>query len=121
MHSLGLLPIHLVCGDVMPRLKQMARYDVAAIAVEESKKDFCIEIEQVVDQVGDRVAVLGNIDAIHFGLHASAEEMAAEVRRQASIGARARGFVVSTGSPFPLDTNPRLQDTLVETAHSLPG
>jgi hypothetical protein len=121
MHSLGLLPIHLVCGDVMPRLKQMARYDVAAIAVEESKKDFCIEIEQVVDQVGDRVAVLGNIDAIHFGLHASAEEMAAEVRRQASIGARARGFVVSTGSPFPLDTNPRLLDTLVETAHSLPG
>jgi hypothetical protein len=121
MRSLGLLPIHLVCGDVLPRLKHMARYDVAAIAVEESKKNFRIEIEQVVDRVGERVAVLGNIDAVHFGLHASAQEMAAEVRRQASIGARARGFMVSTGSPFPLDTNPRLLDMLVETAHSLPG
>ena len=49
------------------------------------------------------------------------DEMAAEVRRQAGIGTRAKGFVVSTGSPFPLDTNPRLLDTLVTTAHSLPG
>jgi len=44
--------------------------------------------------------------------------MAAEVKRQIRIGARAKGFVVSTGSPFPLDTNPRLIDTLVATAHS---
>jgi uroporphyrinogen-III decarboxylase len=46
------------------------------------------------------------------------EEMAAEVKRQIRIGAQAKGFVVSTGSPFPLDTNPRLIDTLVATAHS---
>ncbi len=121
MRGLGLLPIHYVCGDVIPRLDQMARCDVAAIAVEESKKGFRIEIEDVVDRVGDRVAVLGNIDAVHFGLHATLDEMAAEVRRQARIGARAKGFVVSTGSPFPLDANPRLLDVMVETAHSMPG
>jgi uroporphyrinogen-III decarboxylase len=56
---------------------------------------------------------------VRFGIHATLEEMAAQVRHQAGIGARANGFVVSTGSPFPLDTNPRLIDTLVETAHSL--
>jgi len=121
MRGLGLLPIHYVCGDVLPRLERMAGYDVAALAVEESKKNFRIEIEDVVDRVGERVAVLGNIDAVRFGLHATAKEMAAEVRRQAGIGARARGFVVSTGSPFPLDSNPRLLDTLVATAHSLPA
>jgi hypothetical protein len=121
MRGLSLLPIHYVCGDVLPRLERMAGYDVAAIAVEESKKNFCIEIEEVVERVGHKVAVLGNIDAVRFGLHATAEEMAAEVRRQAGIGARARGFVVSTGSPFPLDTNPRLVDMLVATAHSLPA
>jgi uroporphyrinogen-III decarboxylase len=89
--------------------------------VEESKKGFQIEIDEVVEQVAGRTAVLGNIDAVQFGLHATADEMAAEVRRQAAIGARAKGFVVSTGSPFPLDTNPRLIDTLVETAHSVAG
>ena len=121
MRSLGLLPIHYVCGNSIPRLERIVEYDVAAVAVEESKKGFQIEIEEVVERVAGRTAVLGNIDAVQFGLHATADEMAAEVRRQAAIGARAKGFVVSTGSPFPLDTNPRLIDTLVEAAHSVAG
>jgi hypothetical protein len=120
MRSLGLLPIHYVCGDVVPRLERISQMDVAAVAVEESKKNFQIEIEEVVDRIGDRMVILGNIDAVRFGLHASLEDMAAEVNRQAQIGARAKGFIVSTGSPFPLDTNPRLLDTLVSTAHGLP-
>lgn len=121
MRALGLLPIHYVCGDVIPRLDRMVELDLAAVAVEESKKNFAIEIEQVVDRVGGRVAALGNVDTIRFGLHGTMEEMAAEVRRQAEIGSRAKGFLVSTGSPFPLDTNPRLLDTLVATAHSVEG
>ena len=119
MRSLGLLPIHYVCGDTIPRLERMAQYDVAAIAVEESKKAFRIEIEDVVDRVAGRCAVFGNVDAVRFGLNAPLDEMVAEVRRQARIGSRARGFVVSTGSPFPLDTNPRLIDTMAATAHSI--
>jgi hypothetical protein len=121
MRSLGLLPIHYVCGDVVPRLERIVQYDLAAVAVEESKKSFTIEIEEVVERVAGRAAVLGNIDAVRFGIGATMDEMAAEVKRQARIGARAKGFVVSTGSPFPLDTNPRLIDTLVETAHSIEG
>ena len=121
MRALGLLAIHYVCGDVIPRLDRIAQLDVAAIAVEESKKNFTIELEEVVERVAGRAAVLGNIDAVRFGLHGTLEDMAAEVKRQARIGAGARGFVVSTGSPFPLDTNPRIVDVLVSTAHSLGG
>jgi uroporphyrinogen-III decarboxylase len=121
MRNVGLLPIHYACGDILPRLESMIECDVAAVAVEESKKNFRIEIEEVVERVAGRAAVFGNIDAVKFGLGATMDEMAAEVKRQARIGARANGFVVSTGSPFPLDTNPRLIDALVSTAHSLPG
>ncbi|GAB4544629.1 MAG: hypothetical protein Kow0063_38410 [Anaerolineae bacterium] len=121
LSDLGLLSIYYICGDAVPRLDRIAGLDIAAVAVEESKKNFRIEIEEVVDRVAGRMAVFGNIDAVRFGLHARLEDMAAEVRRQARIGAKARGFVVSTGSPFPLDTNPRLVDTLVTTAHSLAG
>jgi len=119
MSGLGLLPIHYVCGDIMPRLERIAQYPIAAVAAEESKKNFQIELAEIVKRIDGRIAVLGNIDAVHFGLHASLEEAAAEVRRQIAIGARAKGFVVSTGSPLPLDSNPRLVDTLVKTAHSL--
>jgi hypothetical protein len=119
MRSLGLLPVHYVCGDAIPRLDRIASLDIAAVAVEESKKGFTLEIAEVVARVAGRVAVFGNVDAVRYGLQAPPDEMAAEVRRQAAIGARARGFVVSTGSPFPLDTDPRLIDTLVATAHSI--
>jgi len=118
MSALGLLPIHYVCGDAVPRLERMVEYDIAAVAVEESKKNFHIDIAEVVERVAGRTAVFGNIDAVRFGIHATAEEVAAEVERQASIGAQAKGFVVSTGSPYPLDTNPRLIDALVTAAHS---
>ena len=118
MRSLGLLPIHYVCGDVIPRLKYMVEYDIAAIAVEESKKKFLIDIAEVVDRVAGRVSIFGNIDSVRFGINATPEEMSAEVKRQAGIGEKARGFIVSTGSPFPLETNPQMIDTLIATAHS---
>jgi hypothetical protein len=117
MSGLGLMPIHYVCGDVVPRLDRIAQLDIAAVAVEESKKAFVIEIDEVVERAGDRVAVFGNIDAVRYGLNGTMAEMAAETRRQMRAGARARGFVVSMGSPFPLDTNPRVIDAMVATAH----
>jgi len=119
LHAQGLLAIHYVCGDVIPRLARIKQLDIAAVAVEESKKNFVVELEQVVERVGDRLAVFGNIDAVQYGLHATFEEMALEVKRQARIGAQARGFVVSTGSPLPLEANPRLVDVMVTTAHAL--
>jgi uroporphyrinogen-III decarboxylase len=118
MTSLGLLPIHYVCGDVVPRLDRILQLDIAAVGVEESKKTFDIEIEEVVERVDGRAAVLGNIDAVRYGPGATLEEMAAEAKRQLRIGQRAKGFMLSTGSPFPLDTNPRLIDSMIATAHA---
>jgi hypothetical protein len=119
MHATGLLPIHYVCGDVLPRLEQMVAYDIAAVAVEESKKKFRIELAEVIERVAGRKAVFGNIDAVRFGIHATPEEMSAEVRRQVKLGAQAHGFIASTGSPFPLETNPIMVDTMVTAAHSI--
>jgi uroporphyrinogen-III decarboxylase len=118
MSGLGLRPIHYVCGDVIPRLDRITQLDIAAVGVEESKKKFVIEIEEVVRQVAGRVAILGNIDAVRYGQNASLEDMAVEANRQLRIGQDAQGFLLSTGSPFPLDTNPRLVDTMIATAHA---
>jgi len=118
MRTLGLLPIHYVCGDVMPRLELMVQYDIAAVAVEESKKKFRIEIDEVVERVAGRKAVFGNIDAVRFGIHATPEEMQAEVGRQAEIGRQGQGFIVSTGSPFPLETDVHMIDSMISAAHS---
>jgi uroporphyrinogen-III decarboxylase len=117
MRSLGLLPIHYICGDAIPRLERVVEYDISAIAVEEGKKKFRNDIAEVINQVGGRTAVFGNIDTIRFGIHGTPEEMSAEVKRQAGIGTLARGFIVSSGSPFPLETKPLIIDALVTAAH----
>jgi hypothetical protein len=117
----GLHTIHYVCGDVMSRLERISELAVSAVAVEESKKGFRIDIEDVVRLAGERRVVFGNIDAVEYGVRAPADAIRAEVKRQARAGARARGFVVSTGSPFPLDTNPRRIDALVAAAHAGAG
>jgi hypothetical protein len=117
--ELGLLSIHYVGGDAVSRLESMVGCDGTATAVPEGKRNLVIAIKEVVDRVAGRAAVFGTIDAVRFGPGATMEEMAAEVCLQARIGTRAKGFVVSTGSPFPQDTNLRLIDTLVATAHQL--
>ena len=68
--------------------------------------------------VAGRKAIFGNIDAVRFGIHATPEEMQAEVRRQAEIGRQGRGFIVSTGSPFPLETDPIMIDSMISSAHA---
>jgi len=115
--KLGLRPIFYFCGDIIPRLDQLAKLDIAALAFEESKKGFVIELERIVDKVGKDLCLLGNIDTIRLGLHGTPKEMVAEVKRQIGIGSRAAGFIVSNGSPFPPDTNPRQIDAMITVAH----
>ena len=121
LNRIGTLSILQLCGAAVPRLDRMVESGAKAVSVEESKKDFVLDIEEVVDRVKGRAAVFGNIDAVRFGAGGTMDEMAAEVKRQAKIGTHARGFVVGTESPVPLDTNPRNVDAMVTTAHSIQG
>jgi uroporphyrinogen-III decarboxylase len=77
-----------------------------ALAVEESKKGFAVEIGDVIRGVGDRCCVFGNVDAIEVMSKGGRDDIAAEVGRQLRAGAQAKGFVLSQGSPFTPDTPP---------------
>jgi uroporphyrinogen-III decarboxylase len=71
-----------------------------ALALEEGKKGFAIDIVAVADRMRGRMALLGNVDAIGLMEHGSDDDLAAEIARQCEAGRRNRGrFVVSLGSP----------------------
>ncbi len=106
MSKLGLMPIHYVCGNIIPRLERISQLAIAAVAAEESKKNFQIELAELVKGVKGRVAVFGNIDAIQYGLHATLDEVAGEVRRQIHTGAQAEGFRGQYGQPIPAGQQP---------------
>ena len=103
---LGLTVILYYCGDVMPRLPWLKRLGMDALAVEESKKGFSVDIADVIAEVGDTCCVFGNVDAVQVMLEGTRETIEAEVHRQLRLGKQAKGFVLCQGSPFTLDTPP---------------
>jgi uroporphyrinogen-III decarboxylase len=115
-NELGLTVILYYCGDVMPRLPWLKRLGMAALAVEESKKAFAVDIGEVIKRAGDVCCIFGNVDSIHMVHEGSAETLAADVDRQLRLGALARGFVLCQGSPFPLETDPKKIDLLIRYA-----
>jgi uroporphyrinogen-III decarboxylase len=116
--SLGLLTAYYMCGNPVPLLSRMCELECDAVACEESKKNFEIEITEVVKQIGHAKCVFGNVDAPLYGVHARQEQIKIEVNRQVEAGKNAKGFVVSTGSPYPLDSPLQNIDALVAAAHS---
>jgi uroporphyrinogen-III decarboxylase len=103
---LGLTVILYYCGDVIPRLPWLKRLDMDALAVEESKKGFSVDIADVIAGVDGACCVFGNVDAVQVICEGTGEAILAEVHRQLALGLQVKGFVLSQGSPFTLDTPP---------------
>ncbi len=116
--ELGLLTAYYICGDPIPLLPRIGELDCDAVCCEESKKNFVLEIDEIVEKVGHDKCVFGNVDAPLFGVHAGKEQIETEVRRQVEAGKKAKGFVVSTGSPYPLNSPTTNIDALTAAAHS---
>jgi uroporphyrinogen-III decarboxylase len=116
--TFGLLTAYYVCGNPMPILSRILELECDAVAFEESKKNFSIEIDEVVAMAGSEKCIFGNIDAPYYGLHATVDEIVAEVCRQIEAGLGAKGFVVSTGSPLPLQTPIQNIDSIVRASHA---
>jgi uroporphyrinogen-III decarboxylase len=115
-NRLGLRTVLYYCGDVIPRLPWLRRLGMAALAVEESKKGFTVDIADVIAGLNGVCCVYGNVDAIRVVCEGTTQEIEAEVRRQIVLGRQARGFVLSQGSPFPLETDPRKIDDFTRAA-----
>ena len=86
IHSLGMAAIYYYCGNPAPVWGAILSLPYDALSLEESKKGFRIDIKEVVDRVGGRACVLGNLDAITLLEHGSEEALRAEIGRQISPG-----------------------------------
>lgn len=100
IRAAGMLSVHYYCGRPDDRWELLLDSGADALAVEESKKTFEIDIMQVAEKVDGRMALLGNIDAIAIMEQGSDAALQAEVKRQCAAGVRNGGrFVASIGSP----------------------
>ncbi len=98
---IGLLTVFYHCGGVEDRLDLLAESAADALAFEESKKGFVVDLAHIRREIGPEKVLFGNTDVV-LVRDASPERLAADVQRQYDqAGPR---FVVSIGSPLTLDT-----------------
>ena len=90
-------------GNLMPLLDDLKQLPFTALAFEEDRKNYGIDLAQVRRSMGPDRVLFGNVDA-PFIEHASDEDLLAEVRRQIDTAGPER-FVLSAGSPLTPDTS----------------
>ena len=106
IRALGMRSIYYFCGDPTGKWEQLLAVGADALSLEESKKGFSIDIEDVVERVQGRCVVLGNLDAIHLLETGSENDLRAEIARQIAAGRRnGSRFIMSIGSPVTPGTS----------------
>jgi len=114
----GLRSVYYYCGGIDRRVEHLATLPADALAFEESKKGFVIDLAQVREVVGPERPLLANIDAV-----AIRDGDEAAIRRLVCEQFEAAGplLAASCGSPLTLDTEPWKLDAMVEAAEECAG
>jgi len=106
IRAAGMQSVYYPCGDPWNKMDQYLSVGADAVSFEESKKGFEIDIEDVVDAVNGKCAVLGNLDAIWLLPYCTEDELKTEINRQLKVGRRNGGrFIMSMGSPVTPGTS----------------
>lgn len=114
--DLGLRTVYYYCGGIERRVEHLAALPADALAFEESKKGFEIDLAEIRRIIGADRPLLGNIDAV---LLRDAEP--ATIRRAVREQWEAAGplLAISCGSPLTLDTPAWKLDALVAATEHL--
>lgn len=118
-HQVGLRVIHYFCGDVEDRLELLASAKPDAIGLEETKKQFNLDLARLAPRLPVEVCVLGNVDAIHLLPNCTLAELECEVRRQAQVSLARGSFVLSLGSPVTPGTTLKRVREFTDLGHSV--
>ena len=96
----GLKSIYYFAGNPTGRIEQILQVGADAVSFEESKKNFQIDIEDIISQVRGQCTVLGNLDSIGVLQNGTEEQLRNEISRQISAGKNNNSrFIMSLGSP----------------------
>lgn len=116
LKSMGFDVLFHMTGGIEGRLPFIKEYAADAVALEDSKKGFVVDLREVRHQLGDKVALWGNLNpvVVRDGPAERIAECVAEQFAQAGPP-----FVVSCGSPLTLDTPLENVNALLRAAASL--
>jgi hypothetical protein len=120
IHAAGLKSIYYFTGNPMGRLDQLISTGTDAISLEESKKGFKAEIEDITEAVRGRCTVLGNLDSVEVLQNGTEEQLRQEIKRQLAVGRLNNNrFIMSLGSPVTPATSVEKVRLYCDLVHEL--
>ncbi|MDH7600910.1 MAG: uroporphyrinogen decarboxylase family protein [Armatimonadota bacterium] len=120
IRSQGMKSIYYFCGNPAGKLEHILATQTDALAFEESKKGFNIDIEQMSAYLNGRRTLLGNLDAVNVLQEGSEEDLRHEIARQLKAGRSNKSrFILSVGSPVTPLTPPERVRLYCDIAHEL--
>jgi len=120
IRALGLKSIYGYCGNPAGKWEHLISVGADALALEESKKNFVIDIEDVVARVQGRCTVLGNLDAVGVLQDGTDEQLRTEISRQIAAGRRnGNRFIMNLGSPVTPGTSVERVRLYCDLVHEL--
>ena len=92
-------------GNIHGILDQIAEYPFDALAIEEGRKDYDLDVGVIRERLGDDRVLFGNVPCMQV-VEGRPEDILAEVRRQIDVAGQSGRFVLSIGEPLPQGTSP---------------
>lgn len=120
IRSLGMKSILYYTGNPAPKWKEIMSLDIDALALENSMKEFRIDIVEIAKEVRGKFVLFGNIDAIGILQKGSKSDLEAEIKRQViGAGANKGRFVMCAGSPITPETSLERIRQYTDLAHAI--
>ncbi len=103
---LGMKSIYYFCGNPFGKIDHILSIATDALSLEESKKNFIINIDEICNYVNGRCTLLGNLDSIEILQNGSDNLLLHEIKRQLTAGIKNKyRFIMSLGSPVTPSTS----------------
>jgi hypothetical protein len=98
-HERGFRVVYYPMGNATPHLGPMRELDWDALSLEESRRDYVIDIGEVRRVMGPDRVLFGNV-ATDLIEHGTREQLIGEARRQIRSAAEHGNFILSCGTPI---------------------
>ena len=105
VNNIGIIPMCYFTGDCLGLIKKIRELDIKVLLVEESKKNFRLEPAEIIKEIGEDRAVVGNVDSVNVLLRGTEEEVRKYAAKQL-LECKSDCFISGTGSPIPFGTPP---------------
>jgi len=99
IQKMGIRAISYYCGNVMPILEYLKQLGIDGLLVEESRKNFTIDILKIKETLEGKVCTFGNLDTVSVLWRGSPNDISRAVRDQMRA-ASGGGFIAANGSPI---------------------